>query len=354
MPLPRYRLQPYDGRKTRYPCPACGTCSTFTRYLDTLTNVLLPDAYGRCNRADKCAYHLNPYHRAADGGPSYATLTERGERLTTPLLPLRPLAPPAPSLVLPFPLDVFTATLGHYDRNALAAVLRRHFGPNRADALLQRFQVGTCAHWPGACIFWLIDERNRVRGGQVVLFDATGHTVKARPDGTRHRHITWAHTALAAAYHKRRQAVPAWLIEYDRPDNPKSPCLFGLSQLATAPPTAPVALVESAKSAIVATAYLPQYVWLATMGKSFLTADRLAPLRGRRIVLFPDVGALDGPDGWQAKADKLRAAGFRLDVFDGLERRATEAERRAGLDLADVLLRPTSSPPPIGADCRRG
>ncbi len=343
MSLPRYRLQPYAGRKTRHPCPACGVPSTFTRYLDTLTGDLLPDAYGCCDRADNCGYHLNPYHRAPDGGPSYATATVRGERATTPPPP-RPLAPPAPAPALPIPADVFTASLGHYDRNALADVLRRHFGPARADELLHRFHVGTSTHWPGACVFWLLDERGAVRGGQVVLYDATGHTVKIRPDGTRHRHTTWAHTALNAAYRNRHQAVPAWLIEYDRPNNPKSPCLFGLPQLATAPPTAPVALVESAKTAIVATAYLPQFVWLATMGKSYLTADRLVPVRGRRIVLFPDAGALTGPDGWQTKADKLRAAGFRIDIHDGLERAATKPERQAGLDLADVLLRPA----PIG------
>lgn len=345
MSPPRYRLQPYAGRKTRHPCLACGVSGTFTRYLDTLTGDLLPDAYGRCNRADRCGYSLSPYARAADGGPSYATATERGERFTTPPPP-RLLAPPAPAPVLPIPDDVFTASLGHYDRNALADVLNRHFGPARADALLQRFQVGTCAYWPGACVFWLIDERDRVRGGQVVLYDATGHTVKTRSDGIPYRHTTWAHTALAAAHRNRYQSPPAWLTEYQQRGQ-KCPCLFGLPQLATIPPTAPVALVESAKTAIVATAYLPQYVWLATMGKSYLTADRLAPVRGRRIVLFPDAGALTGPDGWQAKADKLRAAGFCLTVSDKLERTSTDAQRKAGLDLADVLLQ--ASAPPIVA-----
>lgn len=43
---------------------------------------------------------------------------------------------------------------------------------------------------------------------------------------------------------------------------------------------------------MLATPYFPRYVWLATMGLSYLTPDRMEPLRGRRIVLYPDVGCL--------------------------------------------------------------
>jgi Domain of unknown function (DUF6371) len=332
----RFNLQPYNGRKTRYPCPACGVPGKFTRYLDTQTDELLPERYGRCDRADKCGHHLSPYARPADGGLSYAIAIERGERVNTPPL-LRPAAPTQPPPVLTIPSDVFTASLGHYDRNALADVLRRYLGPPTADTLLRQFLVGTSAYWPGACVFWLIDEQNRIRGGQVVQFDATGHTVKMRhPDGTSYRRTRWVHVALSAAYHKRHQQLPNWLVAYNEPSVPKSPCLFGLPQLTTAPPTAPVAIVESAKTAIVTTKRLPEYIWLATMGLDNLTAARLEVVRKRRIILFPDAGAFTR---WQDKATKLRQSGFRIEVFDGLERLVTEQQRQAGIDLADLLLR---------------
>lgn len=334
----RFTLQSYAGPKSRATCPACGKPRCFTRYLDTETGELLPDEFGRCDHEVSCGYARNPYQREA-GGLSYATATERGEARPAGPAPARRAPPPAPApaAVVSIPPDVFTASLAHYERNNLAHLLRSHFGAGVADELLSRYQVGTSAHWPGACVFWLTDERGRVRGGQVVLYDDTGHTVK-QP----RRCTTWAHTALAAACQRRGQPAPAWLADYQA-HGQKSPCLFGLPQLATAPAGQPVALVESAKTAMLAAPYFPRYCWLATMGLSYLTAERLAPVRGRRLVLFPDAGALAA---WQAKADELRALGFDVTVSDELEKLATADERAAGLDLADVLLREWPGYPP--------
>ena len=188
----RFTLQPYAGPKSRTTCPACNKPHCFTRYLDTDTGELLPDAYGRCDREANCGHHCNPYHREA-GGLSYATATERNDRTPATRPPIRrvPTIPP-PAAVVSIPAAVLKATLGTYERNALAQVLRAHFGLGIANELLSRFHLGTSAYWPGACVFWLIDERGRVRGGQVVLYDATGHTVKEP-----RRCTTWAHTALA-------------------------------------------------------------------------------------------------------------------------------------------------------------
>lgn len=346
----RYRLQPYTGPKSRTTCPACGKSCCFTRYLDNDTGELLPDEYGRCDREANCGYHLSPYEKDA-GGLSYAWQVRLDERQAIPMPtgPRRPSrATPKPTAarratVLSIPPDIFTATLGSYERNNLAHLLRQHFGWGVADELLARFRLGTSVYWPGACVFWLIDEQGRTRGGQVVLYDETGHTVKQqRPDSTLYRCTRWAHTALAYAYRQRGIPPPVWLSEYEQ-HGQKSPCLFGLPQLATAPAGQPVALVESAKTAMLATPYFPQYTWLATMGLSYLTPERLAPLRGHRVVLFPDAGALAA---WQVRVNELRGLGFTVQVSAELESLVTPDERGAGLDLADVLLSEWPGYPP--------
>ncbi|GAB3877155.1 DUF6371 domain-containing protein [Hymenobacter segetis] len=331
---------PWAGKKSRLTCPNCDRPHCFRPYVDTETGQLLPDIYGMCDHEVSCNYKLSPYSRPAGGGLSYATATERNdEPQWSPLLPTprRAVLAACPVDALTIPADVYAASLGHYEANTLAVLLREHFGWGIAAELLQRFHLGTSAHWPGACVFWLLDEQGRARGGQVVLYDATGHTVK-----TPHRHTTWAHTALSTAYTKRGEAAPSWLSDYAAHAQ-KSPCLFGLPQLTTAPLHMPVALVESAKTAILATPYAPRFIWLATMGLSYLTAERLEPLRGRRIVLFPDAGAYEK---WQTKAISLQAAGFNISVSAELETTATEAERAAGLDVADVLLREWQGYPP--------
>jgi hypothetical protein len=96
-----------------------------------------------------------------------------------------------------------------------------------------------------------------------------------------------------------------------------------------------VAIVESAKTAILCTPYLPTFIWLATMGQSYLTPERLAPVKDRRLVLFPDAGSLDN---WQQRAERLWACGFQVQVSEQIEHLADTTERAAGLDLADVLL----------------
>ena len=334
----RYTLQPYAGPKSRTSCPACGQAREFTRYVDTDTGELLPDEYGRCNRETNCGYSLSPYTRPAGGGHSYAWATERGEQLPGAPLPIRRVSvAPAlvPSPVVSIPVDVYRASLGHYERNTFARLLRAHFGVGVADELLNRFHVGTSAYWPGATVFWQVDELGRVRAGKIMLFDETFHRVK-KP----YPHINSVPKALIAACQRRGQPVPAWLAEYEAHGQTN---LFGLSQLATAPATQPVAVVESEKTAILSTPYSPRYCWLATGGLGYLTADRLAPLKGRRIVLFPDAGALDK---WQAKADELRGLGFDIAVVKTMETLAAEDASLAGSDLADVLLREYAGYPP--------
>lgn len=71
-----------------------------------------------------------------------------------------------------------------------------------------------------------------------------------------------------------------------------------------------------------------------------MTPERLAPVKGRRVVLFPDAGSLEN---WQARAERLRPLGFQVEVSEQIERLADPA---AGLDLADVLLSEWPEYPP--------
>lgn len=352
----RFRLQKYAGPKTRSTCPQCGKPHTFTRWLDTELGEPLPTEFGFCNRADNCGYAVSPYTRDA-GGLSYSQQVLQNEKQDARLVG-RSLAPVKAKKVAPafcaIPDDVVVQTLKHYDRNNFAQLLQTHFGAGVAADLLRRFEVGTSAYWPGATIFWQRDELGRVRGGQVVLYDAHGHTVKhTDSSGQLRRCTTWVHTAYAAHCKKSNQPQPAWLTAYLDPFNEtqKSPSLYGLGQLNNAPADSAVALVESAKTAVICTPHLPAFTWLATGGLSYLTAERLRPVKQHTLTLYPDAS----PGGsayqkWCAKADELRQAGFRIQVADILERRASDAQKLAGLDLADYLLEQWPGYPPSWDD----
>ena len=389
----RYQL---PKKAIKSDCPSCGPQhrKTLSRYIDTKTNELLPDIYGRCDRESNCGYHLNPYHKSAFGRSyseqvktqtrvgsipkTWFTLAARqkhagvlkqdiitrlmqfeGARLvqaervvevvfdqSSKSLRLNetenPIPVPHVGQICTIPQEVFTQSLSHYERNQFTRLLTRHFGDTLANDLLKRFNVGTSGRWPGACVFWYIDEHHRIRGGQIKLFDDTFHTVKyVIKAGEKRSRTTWVHSSYARRCDERKQPYPVWLVAYldERKAVQKSPCLFGLPQLLSADADQPIAIVEAPKTAIISTPYFPDYIWMAVGALSYLNAERLTPLRGRRITLFPDLSK-DGTafHRWNRVASELLAQGFQITVSTYLEDNATEEERVAGADLADFLL----------------
>ncbi len=345
----RYRLQPYAGsRKNRYACPGCEKQRTFTRWLDTQTGELLPEPFGRCDRVSNCGYSLSPYDKGPTG-ISYADAQREASPFTWLRNQKKSVPRPASPLCV-IPEDVLQQSLGHYERNNFAQLLQTHFGRGVALDLLRRFEIGTSAYWPGATVFWQRDELGRVRGGQVVLFDSSGHTAKLPgADGKPERCTKWVHTAYAQACRRQQQPQPAWLSAYLNEANKvaKSPSLYGLPQLLSAAIGQPVAIVEAAKTAVICSAYFPEFIWLAVGSLSYLTLERLQLVKGFPITLFPDASTSGSAfNTWGSKAVILQQSGFRIQTSNLLERSATTDQKAAGIDLADLLLDQWAGYPP--------
>lgn len=97
----------------------------------------------------------------------------------------------------------------------------------------------------------------------------------------------------------------------------------------------PVAIVESEKTAIIASIYLPNLIWLSVGSISYLKAEICKPLKGRTVILFPD---LNGFEKWTLKANEL-AHIANFSVSDLLDQKANEFEKEQGFDIADYLIR---------------
>jgi hypothetical protein len=125
------------------------------------------------------------------------------------------------------------------------------------------------------------------------------------------------------------------------PDFTLQQCFFGEHLLTDKSKT--VAIVESEKSAIIATVYYPQFIWLATGGLDGLSAEKFSILKGRTVILFPDVskpkeGVPTAFEKWSIKAREFQITAS-VKVSELLEKKATNQERIDGLDIADYLLR---------------
>lgn len=198
-------------------------------------------------------------------------------------------------------------------KSIFAQWLKRMFGQEAASEALSRYNVGLSTKWKGATVFWQVDTKGRVRMGKIMLYDETGHRVK-QP----FPHVSNVHSVLRLENYNLSQ------------------CFFG-EHLLNERPSDPVALVESEKTAIVASIYFPQFVWMATGGTNgckWKERNVQKPLQGRRLHLFPDLGAYHN---WKQIAATMQ--GFAVTVNTLLEQYATEQERAQGFDLADYALR---------------
>ena len=208
--------------------------------------------------------------------------------------------------------NLLQASLRYYYKNAFCSYLEKLFGEKKTNELINLYKIGTSRHWPGATVFWQVDQRNKIHAGKIMLYNAhSGKRVK-RP----FNHITWVHTVLKLA------------------DFNLSQCFFGEHLLTL---NKPIAIVESEKTAIIASAYLPKFTWLAIGSLNNLSTHRCKILEGKTVVLYPD---LNGYKRWSDKACEITTQmNVKFIVSDILENNANENERQKGLDLADYLVK---------------
>ena len=209
------------------------------------------------------------------------------------------------------PFHYLPKTLEKNQSNNLVNFLRKKFGNTIADGLVELYKIGSSKHWLGANVFWYIDKENNVRTGKIMLYNKQNGKRVQKPFS----HITWVHCKI------------------NIPNENINKCLFG-EHLLNLHPNKLIAIVESEKTAIIATVFFPNFVWMATGGIGNLSYDKIKVLKGRSIVLFPDLCAYNL---WFEKAEYFKSM-FNITVSDYLENNATIQDKEEKYDLADYLL----------------
>jgi len=298
-----FTLEPYKGMNSRYRCPQCNKERIFTRYIDSATGEHLDPSVGRCDRENNCGYHYTPKQYYTDHQINREFIPYSKVNHQTASIPDKPES------YIPF--RIFKSSLQKHEDNHFIQYLVSFFGAEITSDLIGKYFIGTSKHWEGSTVFWQIDSSGRIRSGKVMLYDTvTGKRVKEP-----FSHITWVHKLLKQEEFVLKQ------------------CFFGEHLLKGK--TKPVAIVESEKTAIIASAYLPQFTWLAVGSLNNLNPEICEALQGRFVILYPD---LNGFEKWSDKAKQFTAIAT-FSVSDLLERKATEEEKKKGLDLADYLIR---------------
>lgn len=299
-------LQIYKGKTTRHTCPKCGMKESFTLYFDGNTHQPINKRVGKCNRESKCGYHYTPKQFFIDNPSS----------LTPPLgggwVGSKPITPPPPIGTIPLS---YVKSSACYKSN-FVRFLFDFLTDKQIETVYQNYAL--CATKNQEVIFWQIDINGKVRTGKIMQYNSeTGRRIKHESGA-----IDWVHNKL-----KKAGTLPK--------DFNLQQCFFG-EHLLKLYPDKTVSIVESEKSAIIASAIISDSVWLSTGQLNGLSIEKAKVLKGRSVVLFPDLG---GYDKWSIKADEIKHfVECDIKISTILEEIATEAQRSKGLDIADYII----------------
>lgn len=90
----------------------------------------------------------------------------------------------------------------------------------------------------------------------------------------------------------------------------------------------------------------PIILWLATGNLNGLSLEKCQVLKGRDIMIFPDLGAFEN---WSLKLSEIQKKhNYKVTISTLLEDEATNSDRANGLDIADYIISELKFPSPRG------
>lgn len=271
-------------------------------YLDASGKIVDEHKYGRCERINSCGYILYP---------------DSDENTTRNSLPIHTPKPKAKFLNAEQRKKYFYPSLKNYDQNHLISYLRGVFDDTTVTKMIENYYIGTIDQFNGgATVFWQIDRFGNIHRGKVMQYDKSGHRVKhSNGNGV----VNSIHNIFGIG------------------DLPQE-CLFG-EHLLTKYPNMFVGIVESEKTAIIASGVVDDCLFLATGGCTKLTPAMCQALKGRNVVLFPDNGKFEK---WSEKGRAMRHLFNTISIVDIMEHEDVLERYNliGGDDIGDMIVSP--------------
>lgn len=318
----KYTLEPYkSGGSNRYTCPSCGKKKCFTRYVNADTGEYIDDSCGKCNHELSCGYHYTPkdYYREHPQLRDFPSV-----HTSNPLInnmkkekAERPICYVDPNFV----------TQSHSPNSQFMKWIESAIGrPDDIQRVFEEYRIG--ATRDGGVIFWQIDHEGKVRTGKIMHYWNNGHRVQDEEDYARMRNQSYTEKSPSPTVFIHSVMKSKGMLSKDWQ---LTQCLFG-EHLLKGRSGDIVCLVESEKSAIICSIFYPQFVWLATGGSNGLNKFKLKPLKGRRVIIYPDSGELET---WRKIMSQTQ--GIDYSIVDNLE------AYEHNTDIADIILMKTNT-----------
>jgi hypothetical protein len=297
----RYQFE--KSPKKKGTCPDCGHANVFRFMYDIETGQRLPDNFGKCDRLDKCKYimmptkenYINHFLNKNFNNKTYMKNTSNFAH-----------KPTVSEVIKHIEAITVQTTKKAYNANNFVLWLNTIFESETVNNLLNTYHVGTAKN--NGTIFWYMDIENRYRTGKLIEYENNGHRNKEKTP-------YYIHTKLPKEINEKYEL-----------------CFYG-EHLLNLPENInkTVGIVESEKSAIIASVYLPDYVWLACGGANGNTEIKMQTLKNRKILLFNDLD--NGRIEFKKAVDKYKAQKFSINMVD------LDVNRNDKTDIADHLIK---------------
>jgi len=293
-------LYELDSTSKKYKCPKCKE-KTFVRMRDVKTGNLVDPIYGRCDRENSCSYYLYPKNE--NNGLSGSS--------NIPFIPAGPVAPISgngngihPKSQAPAP-RVFTPNENHKKQLLEGGTMFHQYcmGLGIPEDHLKAWKVGK---YYNKTAFGLADENGILYTIKYVEYDGNGNRLK-------------------------KPSFPHYIKVPEGVKNMK--CLYGLHLY---DPNKPAGLIESEKTAVIASFFYPEFNWLATGGNNGVLPEALAPiLSNNHYILYLGDNDKAGTDNAIIRTLK----DYELKSPQGVEIhiRNPFVEQIEGYDLADFI-----------------
>lgn len=292
----RYKLQKYTGQNSRFVCPQCHK-NEYVRFIDQQTNEYLPFEYGRCNREMKCGYfkypsQINNYDFKFDSSKIQLVGREA---------PIEFLS-----------IEVLGSYKVNPSFNPLFQFLINHFPFEQVLKCFDDYQVKTEKFYNDfLTIYPQINTYNQLCTLKMMKYNSlTG---------------------------KREKTFFKWF-------NPAKlnlkQCLFGLHLLNRSDR---VYIVESEKTAMICSLKFPRQVFMATGGLNNLSRDKLYPLKGKQVVLIPDLSPTEANvtalKKWESQGAKIaKVLNMEIYINNLLEEISTNKQKNEQWDIGDFII----------------
>ena len=276
----KYEFEQYPRRKGT--CPKCEYKGVFRYFMNSNTGDRFPSEFGRCERINSCGYINRPNETK-----NYDYTPVVNSSLTREIKEQKYVE----SSTLLDSINFFYSTNFFY-------FIKSVFTESKVKRAIESYYLGGTSN--GETIFWTIDQNKKIINGKSIRYTLNGKRDK----------------------HKQIQHLFTRKNGYGQ-------SLFGLHLIAKSEKT--ICIVESEKTAVIASIQYPQFIWLASGSANGLTKEKIKPLSNRNIILIPDCDKA-GRESFKKAIPKLEMNGNKVRFYD------LNPILNNGTDLADLIL----------------